>query len=63
METQAKQSGELSSADKKMENPNKIKTKLEVTLDEFEESRKQEKKSRLDMDKQCRKVEATLTDA
>ena len=36
METQAKSSDELTSAEEKMENLNKIKTKLEVTLDELE---------------------------
>merc|ERR1719295_548016 len=60
-ETQAKQSEELNSAEEKFDNLNKIKTKLEVTLDELEESAEREKKSRLDMDKQRRKVEAELT--
>ena len=36
METQAKSSDELSTAEEKMDNLNKIKTKLEVTLDELE---------------------------
>ena len=36
METQAKSSDELTSAEEKMENLNEIKTKLEVTLDELE---------------------------
>ena len=44
METQAKQSEELTSAEEKMENLSKIKTKLEVTLDELEESSEREKK-------------------
>ena len=38
----------------------KIKAKLEVTLDELEDSLEREKKGRLDMDKQRRKVEAEL---
>ena len=36
IETQAKSSDELSTAEEKMDNLNKIKTKLEVTLDELE---------------------------
>merc|ERR1719239_739135 len=60
METQAKSSDELTSAEEKMENLNKIKTKLEVTLDELEDSHDREKKSRLEVDKQRRKVEADL---
>merc|ERR1712226_1113480 len=44
----------------KMDNLNKIKTKLEVTLDELEDSHDREKKSRLEVDKQRRKVEADL---
>merc|ERR1719278_1008870 len=47
METQAKSSDELTSAEEKMDNLNKIKTKLEVTLDELEDSHDREKKSRL----------------
>merc|ERR1711936_221733 len=57
METQAKSSDELTSAEEKMDNLNKIKTKLEVTLDELEDSHDREKKSRLEVDKQRRKVE------
>merc|ERR1711962_660239 len=60
METQAKSSDELTSAEEKMEALNKIKTKLEVTLDELEDSHDREKKSRLEVDKQRRKVEADL---
>merc|ERR1719237_1318619 len=60
METQAKASDELTSAEEKMENLNKIKTKLEVTLDELEDSHDREKKSRLEVDKQRRKVDADL---
>merc|ERR1712228_636502 len=39
---------------------NKVKVKLEVTWDELEDSHEREKKSRLDMDKQRRKIEADL---
>ena len=60
-ETQAKQSEELGVAEEKLDNLVKIKTKLEVTLDELEESAEREKKSRLDMDKNRRKVEAEMT--
>merc|ERR1711997_418274 len=60
METQAKPSDELTNAVEKMDSLNKIKTKLEVTLDELEDSHDREKKSRLEVDKQRRKVEADL---
>merc|ERR1712149_57293 len=59
-ENQSKSSDELNSAEEKMDSYNKVKTKLEVTLDELEDSQEREKKSRLDMDKQRRKVEAEL---
>merc|ERR1711936_1561342 len=45
----------------KMDQLSKVKVKLEVTLDELEDSLEREKKSRLDMEKQRRKVEAELT--
>merc|ERR1711874_480155 len=45
----------------KVEDLNKIKTKLEVTLDELEDSYEREKKARLEMDKQRRKAESELT--
>merc|ERR1711872_486593 len=61
METQAKSGDELTSAEEKMEALNKIKTKLEVTLDELEDSHDREKKARLEMDKQRRKTESELT--
>ena len=60
-ESQAKQSEELNTSEEKLDNLTKIKTKLEVTLDELEESAEREKKSRLDVDKQRRKAEAELT--
>merc|ERR1712002_828015 len=60
-ENQSKSSEELTSAEEKLDHLNKIKVKLEVTLDELEDSLEREKKARLDMDKQRRKVEAQLT--
>merc|ERR1712228_988924 len=59
-ESQAKSSDELTQAEEKVDHLNKVKVKLEVTLDELEDSHEREKKSRLDMDKQRRKVEADL---
>merc|ERR1711963_1096779 len=59
-ESQAKSSGELTQAEEKVDHLNKVKVKLEVTLDELEDSHEREKKSRLDMDKQRRKIEADL---
>ena len=43
-----------------MDHLNKVKQKLEVTLDELEDSHEREKKSRLDMEKQRRKTEGDL---
>merc|ERR1712192_337879 len=60
-ETQAKASDEMTQAENKVEDLNKIKTKLEVTLDELEDSYEREKKARLEMDKQRRKAESELT--
>merc|ERR1712042_349644 len=59
-ESQAKSSDELTQAEEKVDHLTKVKTKLEVTLDELEDSQEREKKSRLDMDKQRRKIEADL---
>jgi len=59
-ENQSKSSDELNSAEEKMDSYSKVKTKLEVTLDELEDSYEREKKLRLDVDKQRRKVEADL---
>ena len=39
-----------------MDHLNKVKQKLEVTLDELEDSHEREKKSRLDMEKQRYKM-------
>merc|ERR1719507_2466913 len=52
--------GNLGEILEKMDCLNKIKTKLEVTLDEHEDSYDREKKGRLDIDKQRRKVEGDL---
>merc|ERR1712021_260840 len=54
-ENQSKSSDELNSAEEKMDSYSKVKTKLEVTLDELEDSYEREKKGRLDVDKQRRK--------
>ena len=51
-ESQAKSSEELTQAEEKVDHLNKVKQKLEVTLDELEDSHEREKKSRLDMEKQ-----------
>merc|ERR1712203_1295026 len=59
-ENQLKSSEELGTAEEKLDHLSKIKSKLEVTLDELEDSLEREKKSRLDMDKQRRKVDADL---
>jgi len=59
-ESQAKSSEELTQAEEKVDHLNKVKQKLEVTLDELEDSYEREKKSRLDMEKQRRKIEADL---
>merc|ERR1719412_2169259 len=56
-ESQAKSSEELNQAEEKVDHLNKVKQKLEVTLDELEDSHEREKKSRLDMEKQRRKLE------
>merc|ERR1711963_723610 len=59
-ESQAKSSEELTQAEEKVDHLNKVKQKLEVTLDELEDSDEREKKSRLDMEKQRRKIEGDL---
>merc|ERR1712128_36454 len=59
-ESQAKSSDELTQAEEKVDHLNKVKVKLEVTLDDLEDSYEREKKSRLDMDKQRRKIEGDL---
>ena len=59
-ESQAKSSEELTQAEEKVDHLNKVKQKLEVTLDELEDSHEREKKGRLDMEKQRRKTEGDL---
>merc|ERR1719278_2389887 len=59
-ESQAKSSEELTQAEEKADHLGKVKQKLEVTLDELEDSHEREKKSRLDMEKQRRKIEGDL---
>merc|ERR1712227_30012 len=59
-ESQAKSSEEVIQAEEKVDHLNKVKQKLEVTLDELEDSYEREKKSRLDMEKQRRKIEGDL---
>merc|ERR1719195_517108 len=59
-ESQAKSSEELTQAEEKVDHLGKVKQKLEVTLDELEDSFEREKKSRLDMEKQRRKIEGDL---
>merc|ERR1719232_1629008 len=59
-ESQAKSSEEVIQAEEKVDHLNEVKQKLEVTLDELEDSYEREKKSRLDMEKQRRKIEADL---
>merc|ERR1712106_160583 len=49
-ENQSKSSDELNSAEEKMDSYSKVKTKLEVTLDELEDSYEREKKLRLDVE-------------
>merc|ERR1712083_1204101 len=57
-ENQLKSSEELGTAEEKLDHLSKIKSKLEVTLDELEDSLEREKKGRLDVDKSRRKVDA-----
>merc|ERR1719373_441732 len=59
-ESQAKSSEEVIQAEEKVDHLNKVKQKLEVTLDELDDSYEREKKSRLDMEKQRRKIEGDL---
>jgi len=50
----------MSSAEEKLDHLNKIKAKLEQTLDEMEDSLEREKKTKLETDKLRRKVEGDL---
>merc|ERR1712110_338043 len=58
-ENNAKQLEE-GAAEEKVDHLNKVKAKLEQTLDELEDSLEREKKSKLDVDKNRRKVESDL---
>merc|ERR1719195_1643931 len=58
--TKEKKYMQESQAEEKVDHLNKVKQKLEVTLDELEDSHEREKKSRLDIEKQRRKLEADL---
>merc|ERR1719350_975946 len=51
---------EIAHQDELINKLTKVKQKLEVTLDELEDSHEREKKSRLDMEKQRRKIEGDL---
>ena len=59
-ESQSKQTEDLGAAEEKLDHLNKIKAKLEQTLDELEDSLQSEKKARLDLDKSRRKVEGDI---
>ena len=50
----------MTSAEEKLDHLNKIKAKLEQTLDELEDSLEREKKSRMYTDKGRRKIEGDL---
>ncbi|QQP57772.1 Myosin heavy chain 1, partial [Caligus rogercresseyi] len=56
----AKSAEELGSAEEKLEHLNKIKSKLEQTMDEMEDSLEREKKNRMECDKNRRKVDSEL---
>ena len=51
---------DLQSEEDKTNHTNKIKQKLESTLDDLEDSLEREKRARADLDKQKRKVEGEL---
>merc|ERR1712223_884384 len=59
-ENSAKASEDLQVAEDKMDHLDKIKTKLEATLDELGDSLAREKRGRADVEKQRRKVEGEL---
>merc|ERR1719273_1842552 len=59
-ENASKSSEDLQVAEEKVGHLNKIKSKLESTLDELESSLDKEKKGRADVEKSCRKVEGEL---
>merc|ERR1739844_699689 len=60
METAAKSCEDLQASEDKVEHLSKIKTKLEVTLDELNDSLDREKRARADIEKSRRKVEGEL---
>merc|ERR1739844_309576 len=60
MENAAKSSEDLQASEDKVEHLSKIKTKLEVTLDELNDSLDREKRARADIEKSRRKVEGEL---
>ena len=51
---------DLQSEEDKTNHTNKVKQKLESTLDDLEDSLEREKRARADLDKQKRKVEGEL---
>ncbi|CAH2096536.1 unnamed protein product [Euphydryas editha] len=59
-ESNQKTAEELQAAEDKVNHLNKVKQKLEQTLDELEDSLEREKKLRADVEKQRRKVEGDL---
>merc|ERR1712088_207171 len=59
-ENSAKAMEDLQVSEEKMDHLSKIKTKLEVTLDELNDSLEREKRGRADIEKQRRKVEGEL---
>merc|ERR1712066_929939 len=59
-ENNAKASEDLQVAQDKVDHLNKIKTKLEITLDELNDSLAREKRARSDIEKSRRKVEGDL---
>merc|ERR1711997_122278 len=59
-ENNAKAAEDLQAAEDKVGHLNKIKSKLEQTLDELNDSLAREKRARTDIEKQRRKVEGDL---
>merc|ERR1719436_1851098 len=59
-ESSAKSAEDLQSAEDKVSHLNNIKSKLEQTLDELQDSFEREKRSRADIEKQRRKIEGEL---
>jgi hypothetical protein len=61
-EVQKKTMDDLQKEEDKVNHLNKLKTKLEQTLDEFEDNLEREKKVRADVEKAKRKLEQDLVD-